>query len=178
VRTVLVSVGTDHHPFDRMLEWAAEAQRRTDVHIVAQRGATSPRSDVESFDYVSADELAERMRTADAVVCHGGPGTIGLCRNAGQRPIVVARDPARGEHVDDHQIRYSTKLANHGEIDLVDTCDRLVELLSVERVRPFDDAGVDVQLAVAQFGALADALLAGELPKRSIRQRFVVRRTL
>lgn len=178
MKTVLVSVGTDHHPFDRLLAWAAEAQRRLDIHVVAQRGATAPLAGLETFDYVSSDELGERMRNADAVVCHGGPGTIGLCRSAGQRPIVVPRDPKLGEHVDDHQIRYTTKLASDGEIDLVDSCDDLIALLGTERSRLGDDEAIDVERAVDEFATLVDALLAGELPRRTLRQRFLFRRTL
>ncbi len=177
MKTVVISVGTDHHPFDRVLEWAACAQRQLGVHFVAQRGATAPHCGIESFEYIPAPELEARMRAADAVVCHGGPGTIGLCRSAGQRPIVVPRDPSLGEHVDDHQIRWTAKLAEQGEIDLVKSCDALIELLRVERPR-IPDNTVDVAQSVKTFGALADALLAGELPRRPFRQRLVFRRTL
>jgi len=177
VRTVVISVGTDHHPFDRVLEWAARAQQQLGVHVVAQRGATAPHCGVESFEYIPAPELEARMRAADAVVCHGGPGTIGLCRSAGQRPIVIPRDPSLGEHVDDHQIRWTAKLARQGEIDLVDSYDELIDQLQVEH-RRIPDNTVDVEQSIKAFGTLADALLAGELPRRPFRQRLVFRRTL
>lgn len=176
MKTVIVSVGTDHHPFDRMLQWAARAQREADVRFIVQRGATAPLDGVESFDYVPAPELEARMRSADAVVCHGGPGTIGLCHSAGQRPIVVPRDPELGEHVDDHQMRYSSKLAAEGVIDIASSCDELIALLMAERVRPSNDA-TNVGQAVEEFAALADALLAGDLAKRSLRERLVFRRS-
>lgn len=177
MKTVVVSVGTDHHPFDRLLEWASEVQRRLDVHVVAQRGATPPRSDIESFDYEPAADLEARMRAADAVVCHGGPGTIGVSRSAGQRPIVVPRNPSLGEHVDDHQMRYSQKLVGTGEIDVVESCEALIELLGSDRERCEVGRADDVEDPVAEFAALVDALLGGRLATRSLRTRFQFRRT-
>ncbi len=41
VTRVVVSVGTDHHPFDRMLEWIAVAKQRSDLDVLVQRGATA-----------------------------------------------------------------------------------------------------------------------------------------
>jgi len=177
VITVLVSVGTDHHPFTRLLDWAAEVQSRIDATVVVQRGATPARPDLESFDYLPAEQLAERMQTADAVVCHGGPGTIDLCRSAGHRAIVVARDPAHGEHVDDHQIRYSTKLANDSEIDLATTCDEMIRLLSLPRPALLDDNRLSAARSADRFAELADQLLDGELERRRWKDRFLFRRT-
>lgn len=175
---VVVSVGTDHHPFDRMLDWIEVAQRRLQLDVVVQRGATADRAGIESMDYVTADELAHLMSTADAVVCHGGPGTISLAQRSGHRPIVVARDPALGEHIDDHQQRYAAKLANEGAVDAAQTIDELIRLLSEPRPASthvdHDDA---VAHAVSQFAELVERLLAGTLPPRRWRDRIVVRRT-
>lgn len=175
---VVVSVGTDHHPFDRMLDWIEIAQRRLDIDAVVQRGATESRSGIESMDYVTADELADLMRTADAVVCHGGPGTISLAQRSGHRPIVVARDPTLGEHVDDHQQRYASKLAAEDHIDTAGSADELVALLAAPRP-PSSRAGNDEEAdrAVSQFSDLIGRLLEGTLPKRRWRDRVLIRRT-
>jgi UDP-N-acetylglucosamine transferase subunit ALG13 len=177
VTRVVVSVGTDHHPFGRMLEWISAAGEQLDLDVFVQRGATPPRPGLETADYVAADELADLMRGADAVVCHGGPGTISLAQSVGRRPIVVARDPSLGEHVDDHQMRYTARLAADGQIDTAQTLDELVALLSAPR--PVQDA-IDhddaVAAAVAEFGSLVHRLLTGELPKRRWRDRILVRR--
>ena len=52
------------------------------------------------------------------MVTHGGPASIIEVRRAGRLPIVVPRDPARGEHVDDHQQRFAHRLAEVGAIQL------------------------------------------------------------
>jgi UDP-N-acetylglucosamine transferase subunit ALG13 len=69
------------------------------------------------------------MREARAVVCHGGPGTIMLSCSVGRRPIVVPRRHGLGEHVDDHQLAFSRRIAADGQIELAETEDRFVELL-------------------------------------------------
>lgn len=174
---IVVSVGTDHHRFDRLLEWVAAAADRTGAEAVAQAGWTPALDGIECFDFVPGDELADLMRGADVVVCHGGPGTIALARSVGHRPIVVPRDPALREHVDDHQRRFSEALAAEDVIDCAASLDELVSL--VANPRPRLDEGVDATShnAVRQFSALVEDLNAGRLPARSWRNRFVFRRT-
>ena len=173
---IVVSVGTDHHRFDRLLEWVSVAADRAGAKVVAQSGSTPALDGLECFDYVGADELAELMSRADAVVCHGGPGTIALARSARHRPIVVARDPRLGEHVDDHQLRFSAALAAEGVIDRAASIDEMVSLLA--RPRPRLDARVDEAScnAVREFASLVERLNAGQLPTRPWRDRIQIRR--
>ena len=55
-------------------------------------------------------DLVDRLNRSNAVVLQGGPGGIMDARNAGVRPIVVPRDPQRGEHVDSHQLDFARHL--------------------------------------------------------------------
>lgn len=172
------SVGTDHHPFVRMLQWIAAAQTSIDgLHALVQRGATPPLDGLETVEYVGADELEALMLAADAVVCHGGPGTISLAVRCGHRPIVIARDPSHGEHVDDHQMRYTARLHAEGQIDMPTDLAQLIALLSVPRPR---SAAVDQTrpelAAAARFGELVHQLTTCALPKRRWRQRILLRR--
>ncbi len=174
---VVATVGTDHHPYHRMIEWMTVAQERLGIDVVVQRGATPGQDGIETVDYVGADELRALMESADAVVCHGGPGTISLAQRSGHRPIVMARDPSLGEHIDDHQMRYVARLASDGVIDTASTVEELLDLLA--RPRPEverGDADAAAARAVEQFDALVGALLEGRLPKRTLRQRFLFRR--
>ena len=177
---IFVSVGTDHHPFDRLLDWAARAHDSSGIDVIVQRGATADRRDlgIGTFDYAPMTEIESHMRAADAVVCHGGPGTIALAQRCGHRPIVVPRDPSRGEHVDDHQMRYCARLATGGEIDLADDVDELLDLLSNPRPRidvsETDDHSTE---AVDAFSAIVEDLLAGRLSRRPWRDRLVLKRS-
>lgn len=173
---VVASVGTDHHPFDRLLEWCVASSERLGARFVVQTGATSPRSGVECVDFMAPDELEELMRSADAVICHGGPGTIAAARSAGHRPIVAPRRPQLGEHVDDHQMRFAESMAAAGDVDVVDSLEALIALLERPRVRIDLSAESGQAAAVAEFGRLVDQLVSGELATRPWRHRFLVRR--
>jgi len=109
---VVVSVGTDHHPFDRLMRWVDHyLERRPVVRFVVQYGTSRiPAGAFESHDLVPHQELRQLFARSTAVVCHGGPSTVMDARTAGRLPIVVPRRPDLGEHVDGHQLRFATHL--------------------------------------------------------------------
>ena len=116
---VLVVVGTDHHPFDRVVGWADEwAASHPDVRVLVQYGTSRPPTTAEGHDLLPVGDLTALMSEATAVVCHGGPGTIMGAREAGHVPIVVPRRSDLGEHVDDHQVRFATRVAAAGQVHL------------------------------------------------------------
>jgi len=65
------------------------------------------------------DTLAGMIDDASAVVTHGGPASIAMALSAGHVPVVVPRNPAFGEHVDDHQMRFATWFARRRDIEVV-----------------------------------------------------------
>lgn len=177
-RRVVVSVGTDHHPFERALDWIVEAQQALDLDVFVQRGATPERPGLTSDDFLAQDELDATFDSADVVVCHGGPGTIAAARRHGHVPIVIPRDPRHGEHVDDHQMRYSERLLTDGLIVVATSSDDLIRLIAEPHERLPDGEGMaDRDEAVEKFAALVDQLVADRLPKRRWRDRFQLRRT-
>lgn len=162
---VLVVVGTDHHPFDRVVGWAdGWARTHRDVRVVVQYGTSRPPSDAEGIDLVPAPRLEAMLAEAAAVVCHGGPGTIMGARAAGSVPIVVARRHDLGEHVDDHQVRFVARMARAGQVrpandrrTFDDLLDQAIEGGSGFRL---DLEGDDPAAhSVARFGALVDDLV-------------------
>lgn len=112
---VLGLVGTDHHRFDRFVDWVdAAAFVHPDVDFIIQHGTSRAPLVAEGRSYLPHAELIDLLRRADAVVCHGGPGTISDARAAGLVPVVLPRDPARGEHVDGHQLRFAALVGDAG----------------------------------------------------------------
>ncbi|HCB03045.1 MAG TPA: glycosyl transferase family 28 [Nocardioides bacterium] len=115
---VVALAGTDHHPFERLVDWMdAAAQRRPDVRFLVQHGSTTraPRT-AEGVDFLTHDRLVALLTEASVVVCHGGPGTIMDAREAGHVPLCVPRDPALGEHVDGHQQRFAAHVGEAGVV--------------------------------------------------------------
>jgi UDP-N-acetylglucosamine transferase subunit ALG13 len=169
---VLVVVGTDHHPFDRLVGWADQwAENHPDARVVVQYGTSRPPSVAEGFDVLPVDRLGRLFREATVAICHGGPGTIMGAREAGLKPLVVARRHDLGEHVDDHQSRFATRMGTAGTIYLVDDQGTFNELLDQaigggEGFR-FDLEGEDpAAQSVARFASLVDRLLASRAKDR------------
>lgn len=97
-------------------------------------------------------------------------------RDAGHVPIVVPRRSDLGEHVDDHQVRFATRVAAAGQVHLATDQPTFSSLL--ERAEA-GEAGFRIELAtedpaaeaVARFAASVDALLARRGGTRRQRSR-------
>jgi len=186
---LLVTVGTDHHPFDRLVRWvdgwlgSAEG-RAAGLRCLMQTGTSAPpRSQAGAAQwqaYLEFEALQAAMRDAAAVVCHGGPGTILGARHMGAVPIVVPRQHRLGEHVDDHQVAFSRRLAAEGSVFLAESAADLRGLLERVAVEPAafrasaEHRGTAA--AVRVFERLVDDLVAGRPdPPRGLAPKEVPR---
>jgi UDP-N-acetylglucosamine transferase subunit ALG13 len=169
---VFVTVGTDHHPFDRLMRWVdgwLEGGASERARCLVQNGSTPPPRTAEHRQYLDYRDLVTTMTEAAVVVCHGGGGSIMNSRWVGKMPIVVPRHHELGEHVDDHQIVFAQRLATEGTAVMVD--DEASFRASLERA--LDDPGwLAVQTpepqftpAVERFEQLVDGLLT---PRRRV----------
>jgi UDP-N-acetylglucosamine transferase subunit ALG13 len=161
---VFVTVGTDHHRFDRLLAMVADwAAARDDVDVVAQSGHTPPPAGAEATAFMTEAEVDACHRRAVAVVCHGGPSTIMEARDAGHVPIVVARDPRYGEHVDGHQLRFAAHVADSGLITAVQSPEALAAALDHALVGGPPDGPCperpEAAAAIDRIGRLLDQLI-------------------
>jgi UDP-N-acetylglucosamine transferase subunit ALG13 len=159
---VFVSVGTDHHPFDRLVRWV-DAWLPEGVQCVVQYGASAAPERAEGVAYLDHAALTSLLDEAAVVVSHGGPTTITESRRHGRRPIVVPRDPALGEHVDDHQQRFCARMESKGLITTASDEDGFRGLLDRALADPQEFAVTpgegDVADSVARFGTLVADLL-------------------
>jgi UDP-N-acetylglucosamine transferase subunit ALG13 len=171
---LLVTVGTDHHPFDRLVHWVdgwldSPGGRAAGLRCLMQTGTSAPPAGgtgaVEWQAYLEFEALQAAMRDAAAVVCHGGPGTILGARHMGAVPIVVPRRHRLGEHVDDHQVAFSRRLAAEGSVFLAEheaglhgLLDRVAAEPAAFRT-PAEQRGTAA--AVRAFERLVDDLVAG-----------------
>ena len=171
--SVLVVVGTDHHPFARAVEWADRwAQAHPDDQVTVQHGSSAPPARARGVAVVAPAELDGLMRGADVVITHGGPGTISAARAAGHVPLILPRDPSHGEHVDDHQMRFSAWADEHGlgsRADLGTLDERVARALGsggTRRDLEQDDAQVaaSVQRMVTLLGSPASRSVAADAP--------------
>jgi UDP-N-acetylglucosamine transferase subunit ALG13 len=160
---LFVTVGTDHHPFDRLVAWAVDWSHRTGVECFVQTGASQPVSAPNGVDYLPYSTMVDAMSQAAVVVCHGGPATIMLARQCGRIPIVVPRDPECGEHVDGHQIRFTRWMAEKGQVvaatSLGDLEDQLARALAHGDDFRIEDTGDETAAAVGRFTVLVNQLM-------------------
>jgi UDP-N-acetylglucosamine transferase subunit ALG13 len=116
---IFATVGTDVHPFHRMTHWIdgwLEQGGLTRAQCFMQTGTSEEPKLALHYPYLGYTEMEQKVREAAAVVCHGGPGTIMLASTLGKRPIVVPRRKQFGEHVDDHQLAFTQRIARDGAI--------------------------------------------------------------
>ncbi|HEU4977667.1 MAG TPA: glycosyltransferase [Solirubrobacteraceae bacterium] len=115
LRRVVVTLGSHpHFGFRRLVEGLLGAlPPRADV--LWQTGATDVHDlDIHARQAVPDAELRAAMAGADLVVAHAGIGSALAALDAGHAPLLVPRDPAFGEHVDDHQLQIARALSDLG----------------------------------------------------------------
>jgi UDP-N-acetylglucosamine transferase subunit ALG13 len=174
----VVTVGTDHHRFDRLMDWLErwDASRPGAIRWIVQHGSTRPLAGADGFGIKPREELLELLRAADVVVTQGGPGGIMDSRECGTVPIVVPRLARLDEVVDDHQVAFTRQLAGRG---LVVAAESEAELHAALDRAVGDPASLavgdhvsDVSQTVARFGAAVAQLLASK-PARVSRRAAV-----
>ncbi|MBM0279199.1 glycosyltransferase [Micromonospora tarensis] len=182
---LLVAVGTDKHPFDRLVDWLARwhAQATESIGLTLQHGHTNAPPLSGAVPFLGHDALQQAMADADLVVCHGGPATILEARRHGHLPIVVPRDPTRGEHVDDHQLLFARRLGAAGLVALCETREALHDALAAGLADPSryavaadPEAHEARRAAVARVGQIVDDLVARSTPRPPRRRSWRLRR--
>lgn len=157
---VAVFLGTDHHRFDRVVRWTGRLQEQGAFRFHIQHGATPLPSWLSGTPLLGPTELADLLDRADAVVTHGGPGSIMDARERGHLPVVVPRDPRLGEHVDDHQQRFARFLSRTG---LIVTAYDEQELAARLSLAVLTGRGIGAthrtSTTLARFEALAESLV-------------------
>ncbi|MFI5084468.1 MAG: hypothetical protein ACHP7K_00910 [Actinomycetales bacterium] len=114
---LVVSLGTDHHKFDRLVDWIDDwlAARDDPPSCLIQHGASREPRFAAGIPRMPREDLLDLYARATVVVVQGGPGSILDAREVGQMPIAVPRRPELHEVVDGHQIAFTATMAHHGE---------------------------------------------------------------
>jgi UDP-N-acetylglucosamine transferase subunit ALG13 len=128
---ILVSVGTNEQPFDRLV--AAAGALVGSEPVIIQRGSSELKpAFADCREFLPFEEIEQLVRESRAFICHAGVGSIGVALRLGRRPIVMARRHHLGEAVDDHQVPFARRLASAGLVTLVDDVPGLVQALRGE----------------------------------------------
>lgn len=164
---IFVTVGTHHQPFDALVSAAGALAARGETVWLQSGASSAPAGVARRSAWMTPDAHAEAVAAAEVVVSHAGPATLRLVWALGRRPVVVARDPRRGEHVDEHQLQFSAMLADRAVVVTPEALVRRwpeVRAAAAVPVVPLDP-GVSEAFA-ARFGGVVDQVLAASRRRR------------
>lgn len=128
VPRVVVSLGTDHHKFNRLVDWIDQwiEQRGAPVDCVVQHGFSRAPRLATAVERLPRTELLELYRQSQIVVVQGGPGSILDAREVGRIPLAVPRRPELDEVVDKHQIIFTQFMSQQGDAIMAEDFATLV----------------------------------------------------
>ena len=115
----LILLGTQDKPFNRLLDEVLKLKEKGKINdkVVAQIGCTKFISDkIKTLSFVSREEYAELIDSADLIISHAGVGTITDCIKKGKKVIVVPRLKEYKEHTNDHQIQITKEFEEKGYV--------------------------------------------------------------
>ncbi len=110
---IVATVGMGPWPFDRLLRGLAPLTGAHD--LLVQSGTSTVELACDQRAFLSFDDFQAALQAADVVVTHAG-NTVRLVQRLGKVPIAVAREAARGEMGNDHQVRYLRAEARRGRV--------------------------------------------------------------
>ena len=139
---ILVTVGTLHFPFERLMRAVDELPGDEELIVQSRAPGTRPVRArwVEDLPY---EQLVAEIRRARVVVCHAGVGSILTVLTNGKRPIVVPRLGRYGEAVDDHQLAFGRRLADDGLVTLVEDPAELAAAVAAPPDEPKHTGGAN-----------------------------------
>ena len=176
---ILVTVGTHEAPFDRLVT-AAEVLAAGEPVVLQKGTSRAPTPRCQASATLTPAELDAAMAKARIVVCHAGPTTMLEAAAHGHVPIVVPRQAAFGEHVDDHQLHFARRMADRVHVvehpgDLPGALERHHEIIG--ELRALHPDGARTRRFASDLEALC--LAASRAPRRrgSVRDRLRALRT-
>ena len=153
---IFVTVGTNEARFDRLLKALEGLPANADLFVQHGPSPIRPATAI-CTDYLSFDEMAEKMQQAQTVVTHAGVGSVLTALLNGTRPIVVPRLQRYGEAVDDHQLEFGRRASEAGFVTLVEATDTLVATIARQQESPPPPPRPDDRLVADLRDFLADA---------------------
>lgn len=115
---ILVTVGTEKFPFDRLMRWVDALIRQgflleDQEEIIVQYGCCKflP-TGVKVYSILPEVRFRQLVKQARLVIAHCGEGTINLLGGTSTPYILVPRSCQLKEHIDDHQVELAIALEN------------------------------------------------------------------
>jgi UDP-N-acetylglucosamine transferase subunit ALG13 len=169
---VVVTVGGDHHPFNRLMGWVEDwlFDFGDRARCLVQHGSAPPPRGADATPYIAHQDLLAAMASARVVISSGGPATLAEARQLGHRPLAVPRLASLGEVVDDHQRTFTQRLADLGLVVKVETEEEfrssIAAALDAPRIVP-PQGGALPAARISHIGELIDSTARLGIQRRS-----------
>ncbi len=111
---ILVTVGTEQYPFNRLMHWIEVLQLSELIQeeVVVQYGTcTILPAGAKVYRFLKEEKFQDLIHQARIVIAHCGEGTLLLLDSLDKPYILVSRSQQFQEHVDDHQVELALALA-------------------------------------------------------------------
>lgn len=136
---ILVTVGTEQFPFNRLMNWIQVLIDRKFLQateLVVQYGSCTIVPDgVQAHSILAQGQFQSLVQQANLIVSHCGEGTLLLLDTLQKPYILVPRSKRFQEHVDDHQVELANALAQR-QVPIAWSPGDLVRLLAVPQWVP------------------------------------------
>lgn len=153
---ILVTVGTEQFPFDRLMHWINALIRQGFLQvdqedIVIQYGTCNflP-NEVKAYSLLAEDQFRTLISQARLIIGHCGEGTINILEETSKPYILVPRSYRFQEHVDDHQVELAEVLQQIG-IPIAWSPGDLVRFLVSPRHVPYSVASESKLASLCQL---------------------------
>lgn len=126
---IFVTVGTHEQQFNRLVKYMDELAGSGKIKddIVMQIGYSDYVPKYAKYSkFYTYDDMKQLYNDARIIITHGGPSSFMMALMIGKVPIVVPRKYEFGEHVNNHQVTFCTKVKE--EYNNIELCDDIKEL--------------------------------------------------
>lgn len=131
---IFVTVGTHEQPFNRLIECIDNLKRDglIEEDVVIQTGYSTYEPQYCQWQKLYPyQRMVELVAEARIVITHGGPSSFIMPLQIGKTPIVVPRKVDFNEHVNNHQVAFSSAVAARmGTIIVVEDTDKLIDTIN------------------------------------------------
>lgn len=129
ILSTFVSVGNARQRFDRLFAEVERIASELPQPVIVQTGHTSFESEkVTTHPFLSMLEFEQQIAKADLVIVHAGVGSVLTALKAGKTPVIVPRQAAYGEHIDDHQLAWARAFGSSGRVVVVEDIQDLLAM--------------------------------------------------
>jgi len=135
---ILLLLGTNPYPFNRLLYAVNEWSENNNVHVIAQTGHTeSDNVSIDCYKFVDHAQILKWIDLAEFVITQGGFGGIKDCLSLDRKVLAVPRQIEFGECADD-QNELVEALREQGKIMVLNNVELLEE--SIIKLNQFSPA--------------------------------------